>query len=97
MKFLAGGLILACLPGCLAVSAGMADAERRDMTHEGIEYSVYFTRDRAQIDRVTPGGPVLQRRARAAMPVVIEQATGCAVVKESLAGDSNMSRADLRC
>lgn len=97
MKKLAGVLIVIGLSGCMVAGPGLGDATRRDLTYEGIEYAVHYTEDRAQIDRLTIGGPALQRRARAAMPRVMEIASGCKVDRDSLAGDSNMSRADLRC
>lgn len=101
-------LVLCCLipllalTGCASSSPDMMGSSRRDVTIEGIRFTVYHDLNRAEVVRRGGYMTMLQRdRVPALIYRAAEQASGCASIPGSLTtrlpGDTGVGRVDLAC
>jgi hypothetical protein len=72
-------------------------AQRRDVTVDGRQYTVFFTQKRAQVIRLGYARRGEHQAIRATMVGLIEPATGCKLVESTLQGDSGEMRGSIRC
>lgn len=94
-------LALALAPALAACGASPAlefrGADRRDVTVDGRQYTVFFTESRVQVIRLGWASPGEHQAIRAAMVGLVEPVTGCALLDRSLQGDSGEMRGSIRC
>jgi hypothetical protein len=91
-------LILLLLAACGASPAPeFFGAQRRDVTVDGRQYTVFFTQKRVQVIRLGYARRGEHQGIRATMVGLIEPATGCKPVETTLQGDSGEMRGSIRC
>lgn len=91
-------LALVLLTACGASPAPeFFGAQRRDVTVEGRQYTVYFTQSRVEVIRLGYATRGQHQAIRAAMIGLIEPVTGCRLLERSLQGDSGEMRGSIRC
>lgn len=92
---------LAVLSACATSSPDMLGGERHDISLDGLDFVVFHKGSEAEVVRMG----YLRRPQRAAVPALMEhaagQATGCAVIANSMTtripGDTGVARFDLDC
>ena len=96
MTRLALALLLATA-GCDSPSPAFRDAATREVEIDGSRFAVHFTRDAAEVYRISrewrPRRSVILPRAGRA----IRQTTGCDIAEGTLGGDVAIQRAKLLC
>lgn len=73
------------------------NADRRDITVDGRQYTVFFTQNRVQVIRLGYARRGEHQAIRAAMLGLVEPVTGCALLAGTLQGDSGEMRGSIRC
>lgn len=91
-------LIVLSLAACGAQPAPeFFGAQRRDVSVDGRQYTVFHTQSRVEIIRHGWAAQGQHQAIRATMIGLIEPVTGCAPVERSLTGDSGEMRGSIRC
>lgn len=72
-------------------------SERRDLTVEGRDYTLFFTESRVEVIRRGWASRGEHQAIRAAMINMIEPVTGCRLVTSTLMGDSGEMRGSIAC
>ncbi|MEO6299424.1 MAG: hypothetical protein ABIO62_07315 [Paracoccaceae bacterium] len=72
-------------------------AKRSDITHDGRQYTIFYTANRVEVIRLGYASRAEQQQIRSSMISIIPQVTGCVLVEGSLQGDSGEARGSIDC
>lgn len=72
-------------------------AQRRDVTVDGRQYTVFFTETRVEVIRLGWAARGEHQKIRSTMIGLVEPVTGCRLLDRSLQGDSGEMRGSIRC
>lgn len=93
----ASAALLLCLAACASPAPEFIGAAETRLTRDGIRFAVFHRGDRAEAIRLDAIPRARHRDMPALLVAVMEEATGCGVRPETLAGDTAEIRASLRC
>jgi hypothetical protein len=95
MKYL---ILLILLVACGAQpSPLMFGSERRDVTVDGRDYTVFWTDHLVEVIRLGWASPGEHQGIRATMIDLVPQVTGCRISEQTLAGDSGEMHGRINC
>ncbi|MGF6860786.1 hypothetical protein ABIE69_001354 [Rhodobacteraceae bacterium MBR-64] len=88
---------LALIAACASPAPEFIGAQETRLTREGIRFAVFQRGNRAEAIRLDRISGTRHRDMPFLLVSVMEEATGCAVIRRSVAGDTAEIRATLRC
>lgn len=89
--------LVALLAACASPAPEFFGAPQTRLELSGVRFAVFHRGDRAEAIRLDRIPANRQREMPVLLVQAMEQATGCSVIRRSLAGDTTEIRASLRC
>lgn len=90
-------LLCLCLAACASPAPEFFGADETRLELDGIRFAVFQRGIRAEAIRLDRIASARQREMPVLLVRAMEQATGCTVIRRSIAGDTTEIRATLTC